>query len=72
MFLYLEDFQPQNVILLFSMKHSYPSTDKEYDKWRAQRALRGHALKYILQTGKLKNGNFVTIRFKGTELNFGL
>ena len=54
------------------LKHSYPSTDKEYDKWRAQRALRDHAPKYILQTGKLKNGNFVTIRFKGTELNFGL
>ena len=60
MFLYLEDFQPQNVILLFSMKNSYPSTDKEYDKWRAQRA---HAPKYILQTGKLKNGNSVTMRF---------
>ena len=27
------------------------------------RALRAHVPKYILQTGKLKNGNFVPIRF---------
>ena len=38
----------------------------ESAKWRAQRtlrALRAHVPKYILQTGKFKNGNFVPIRF---------
>ena len=30
---------------------------------RALHALRAHVPKYILQTGKLKNGNFVLIRF---------
>ena len=29
----------------------------------ALRALRAHVPKYILQTGKFKNGNFVPIRF---------
>ena len=29
---------------------------------RALSALRAHVPKYILQTGKLKNGNFVSVR----------
>ena len=32
---------------------------------RALRALRAHMPKYILKTGKLKNGNFVPIRLQG-------
>ena len=50
-------------IVKFPSKHTIY---KESAKWRAQRALRAlraHVPKYILQNGKLKNGNFVSIHF---------
>ena len=53
-------------IVKFPSKHTIY---KESAKWRAQRSLRAlrallaHVPKYILQNGKLKNGNFVSIHF---------
>ena len=50
----------------------YVSTRLTCSTWpRALRALRAHVPKYILQTGKLKNGNLYPYVFKGTEFNFG-
>ena len=42
--------------------------NEESAKWRA---LRAHVPKYILQTRKLRNGNFVPIRFQGYWFSSG-